>query len=108
MIYIYFYSTDYVPLYIRLSCRVRSLLVLPLSIFLDWIMKDQVMSWQDFLGVRAILSIFFLLVFSQYWELKMKSKNYASNNRMLSLSHPQLNSDKPIAAKLQYHVKYII
>jgi len=83
-------------------------MVLPLSIFLDWIMKDQVMSWQAFLGVGAISSSFFLLVFSQYWELKMKSKNYASNNRMLSLTHPQVNSNKPIAAKLQYLVKYII
>ena len=89
-------------------CSVASVLVLPATVFWDWTMKNEVMPWQGFLGIGAILIGFSAFVLSQCWEEKMKSKNYKSMNTFLSSSHPQVNVNKPLASKLQVLMKYII
>lgn len=57
--------------------RVGSVLTVPVSVLLDWLLKHRLLSWQSFLGVGVILIGFFGLVVSEYWETRKKESETA-------------------------------
>ena len=74
--------------------RVGSVLTLPVTVFLDWILKDEVMTWQSFIGVGTIVLGFFLLIVSEYWQMRQKDKESKEPENMLRSMHGSIN--KPI------------
>ena len=64
------YASRSCTLYTSNPCRVGSVLVLPSTVILDWILKGYVLPWQAFVGISGILLGFFMLVLSEYWQLR--------------------------------------
>ena len=58
--------------FIHVYFRVGSVLTIPASILMDWILKGFILSWQSFLGVAIIIIGFFGLVISEVWKLRKK------------------------------------
>ena len=48
---------------------VGSVLVIPVSVLVDWLVHDYILDWEAILGTVGILCGFFLLVFSETWEM---------------------------------------
>ncbi len=62
---------------------VGTVLTLPMTVLLDWILKDHVMAWQAFIGVGVIVMGFFLLIFSEYWTMR---RNMISSSKSEGMS----------------------
>ena len=73
-------------------CRVGSVLTLPMTVFLDWILKHEVMTWQSFIGVGAIVVGFFLLIVSEYWQMRQRGQEVKeSEENVLRCMHGSIN-----------------
>ncbi len=51
------------------------MLVLPATVFLDWMLKGYILSWQAFLGVAGIVVGFVLLVLSEAWQVRQAGRS---------------------------------
>ncbi len=71
------------------------MLVLPTTVILDWILKGYILPWQAFVGVAGILVGFFILVFSEYWELRRGQRVAAAeikDGRVLAITSHNPNT----------------
>ena len=56
--------------YYNVSNSVGSILTVPTSVIVDWLVHRFFLPWQALLGIATILVGFTMIVISEYWEIR--------------------------------------